>query len=853
MGQTPTSNRPVSKQRKTWLLILAGIGLLLAVGGAGYWMGMSKEEVEQAPLSIEPSNSSDDVHPHAEKLKNPDGSWKYTNHLIHETSPYLLLHAHNPVDWYPWGPEALELSRAEDRPIFLSVGYSTCYWCHVMERLVFSDPEIAALMNRWFVNIKVDREERPDLDEIYMTATRIISGHGGWPNSVFLTPDLEPFFAGTYFPPYDDQRFGRPGFPRVLRVLHDAWTNQRPEVNARTQPIVAAIRRMETGLATAAGTAALNRGLLDRAIQRLKERYDDAYGGFGGAPKFPPDQALELLLAEYERKKTPRLLEIAAHTLKMMAQGGMHDHLGGGFHRYSTDARWWVPHFEKMLYNQALLAKVYLHAYRTTGEEAFRRTAEGIFHFVDRVMTSPEGGFYSALDSETHGKEGEYYLWTEEEVRRILRADADLFLKVYNLAPMPEGEGKVLFMPRTLKAAAATVDLSPEALQIKLRPLRQALLQVRQQRERPLLDTKIVTAWNGMLIDAYAYGYEVLKEDAYLQKARRAADFILSRLRNREGNLMRTYREGRVKYEGYQEDYAFLIQGLLGIYRASGEDPYLRHAADLTARMERLFWDTDQGGFYFTTGTESLLVRTKNPYEAAIPSGNAEAVHALLTLSEITGVQDHAQRAHRTMRAFAGLMNQNPGAFNRMLLGVLRYLETAPASPEPPSTPAPSPGSETVLAPPLPKGEDLVQARAVLTEDHPAPGKPFQIALTLQVVDGWHINANPASLDFLVPTELKITSDLPVEVLSIEYPPARELALGFADQPLAVYEGEVTVRATLKLGPEAKPEIKGLLHLQLDFQACDDSRCLPPASLTLPLEIVPARLQQTSGARDTGQ
>ncbi len=836
MDATQGSKTPLFKRRKTWLFLLAGIGLLTAAGGTDYLIGTSKEEATEVSLPTVSAGYTEEVHPHAAKLKTPDGSWKYTNRLIHETSPYLLLHAHNPVDWYPWGPRALERALEEDKPVFLSVGYSTCYWCHVMERLVFSDPAIANLMNRWFINIKVDREERPDIDEIYMTATRIITRHGGWPNSVFLTPDLKPFFAGTYFPPQDNRQFGRPGFPRVLKSLHDFWTNRREEVNARAEQVAEAIRRAEKNSETSPGKVDLDRALVDNAIRRLEGSYDNAYGGFGRAPKFPPDQVLELLLTEHKRTGNSRLLEIVTHTLNMMARGGMHDHLGGGFHRYATDDRWWVPHFEKMLYNQAMLAKVYLHAYHATGDEAFRQTAEGIFQLVDRVMTAPQGGFYSALDSETHGKEGEYYLWTEGEIRDILGREADLFLKVYGLAPLPKEEGRVLFLPRPLKTAADSAGISAEELQARLRPPRAALLQARLRRDRPLLDTKIVTAWNGMMIDAYAYGYEVLKTEVYLQRARRAADFILAQLRDREGNLMRTYRKGKVKYTGYQEDYAFLIQGLLGLYRASKEDRYLQHAEDLTDRMHRLFWDKAGGGFYFTTGSERLIVRTKSPYEAAIPSGNAEAVHILLTLNEATGNRDYLDRARRTMQAFAGLMGQSPRAFNRMLLGVQRYLQVAPSDPPARSARAgPAPGGS--LASSLPKGEDLVQARAALAVDRVVPETPFEITLTLHVADTWHINANPASLDFLIPTELKVTSDLPVEVLSVDYPPARQLTLGFADQPLSVYKDEVILRATLKLAPETEPGARGRLHLQLDFQACDDSRCLPPSTLNLPLQI----------------
>ena len=539
-----------------WLLVLVGIGVVAAAWGAGYWWGEAAGL--EAALPVSAIAHADEVHPHTAKLKNPDGSWKYTNALIHETSPYLLLHAHNPVNWYSWGPEALERAQSENKPIFLSVGYSTCYWCHVMERQVFSDPQIAKLMNQWFINIKVDREERPDLDAIYMTATQLITGVGGWPNSVFLTRDLKPFYAGTYFPPED--KFGRPGFPKVLRALHKSWEEQRVQLEQQADQLTAAIRRAQETQRAVADSGALSQELVDQAIQQLKGRFDDTYGGFSGAPKFPPDMDLELLMAEYERTGEEELLGMVTQTLEQMARGGIHDHLGGGLHRYSTDNRWQVPHFEKMLYNQAQTARVYFQAFQLTGKEEFRQTAEDIFRFTERVMTAPEGGFYSALDSETDGIEGLYYLWTEEEIRHVLAEQAELFLKVYSLAPMPKEEKGVLYMPRALEESAGELGMSASALKEKLIPLKAALLRVRQQRPRPLLDTKILSAWNGLMIDAYAYGYQVLGKKEYLETARRAAAFVLGQLRDGEGNLQRSFRDGTVKYDAYQEDYAFLAR-----------------------------------------------------------------------------------------------------------------------------------------------------------------------------------------------------------------------------------------------------------------------------------------------------
>ena len=516
--------------------------------------------------------------------RNPDGTWRYTNRLIDETSPYLLLHAHNPVDWLPWGPEALERSKREGKPIFLSVGYSTCYWCHVMERQVFSDPDIAETMNRWFVNVKVDREERPDLDAYYMTATQLMTQGGGWPNSVFLTPELAPFYAGTYFPPEDG--LGRPGFPRVLEALHNAWEDDPTRVRATAARAADAIRRIQSGAAameTTGAGATLDEAVLIAATDGLKAAYDRSSGGFGDSPKFPSESELDLLLARYERTGDSELLDIATHTLTEMARGGIHDHLAGGFHRYATDARWRVPHFEKMLYNQAQMASVYLRAYRITGDAAYRRVVEGIFGFVESVMTSPEGGFYSALDSETHAEEGKSYLWTEREIRDVIGDPADGFLTLYGLERMPEGAGRVLFrraMPLREDSTA------PDARVAAAAASRVALLAARDARDQPLLDTKVLAAWNGMMIRAYAVVASALDEPRYLATAERAADFIYEELRDDDGRLQRTYRLGRARGAAYQEDYAFMASAYLALWQASGKAAHLtrtRRLAEATA------------------------------------------------------------------------------------------------------------------------------------------------------------------------------------------------------------------------------------------------------------------------------
>ena len=778
--------------------------------------------------------------PHDEALRNADGSWKYTNVLAGETNPYLLLHAHNPVDWYPWGPEALERARSEDKPIFLSVGYSTCYWCHVMERQVFSDPEIASLMNRWFINIKVDREERPDLDDIYMTATQLLTGGGGWPNSVFMTPELKPFYAGTYFPPVS--KYGRPGFPDVLTALHQGWEERRPEVEQQAEQLTAAIKRTQEAQGAAGDSTALVQDLIDGAVERLQGRFDETNGGFGGAPKFPPDMDLELLMAQYERTGEEELLRLVRHTLEQMARGGIHDHLGGGFHRYATDQRWRVPHFEKMLYNQATLARAYLHAYRLTGLDELRRAARGIFDYTNRVLQSPEGGFYSALDSETDGIEGLYYLWTKAEILQVLGDDAAAFLAVYDLAPMPEGDKGVLYMPRSLADVAAGQGIEPEVLDGQLAPLRQRLLGVRQQRPRPLLDTKILSGWNGLMIDAYAYGFEVVGDEAYQSTARQAAAFVWQRLRDGDGRLQRSFRDGIVGHVAFQEDYAFLARGLLSLYRATQDPSYLRQSEQLVATMDRLFWDDRDGGYFMTDRSERLIALSKHPYDGAIASGNSEAANVLVGLAAITGRQGYRTRAQETLRAFAGAMSRNAGGFARMVLAVHHDLNGYGAAAAAPK--APTSRLADILAglapagtgggPALDSGE-YVSAEAFVSVDSLLPGGSFEVGARLVVASGWHINANPASYEFLIPTTLEVVSELPVEVVSVDYPPAHIFKPAFADDSVSVYTDTAIVQATLRLGVVAAPVSSDSLSLTLLFQACNDVQCLAPTQVTLPL------------------
>ena len=736
-------------------------------------------------------------------LKNPDGSWKWTNRLVHETSPYLLLHAHNPVDWYPWDDEALERAKRENKLIFLSVGYSTCYWCHVMEREVFSNPEIAEMMNKDFINIKIDREERPDLDEIYMTATQLLTQRGGWPNSVFLTPDLKPFYAGTYFPPTDMP--GRPGFPTILDAVQEAWVTREDEVIESANQISETIAMATSSVFTALTAKPLSRSLITGALDYLQTNYSRAYGGFGNAPKFPNPANLELLLSEYERASDASLLKMVTHTLDMMAYGGMYDQIGGGFHRYSVDEKWLVPHFEKMLYDNAQLAKVYLRAYQLTHEPRYRRVVEEIFSFVFREMTAPEGGFYAALDAETDAEEGKYYVWTADEVQEVLgKKEGERFAKVYGVDKGPNFEEKnVLYVP---EGPAAEDDLKSVAA------AREKLLMARAKREYPLLDTKIIVNWNGLMIDALAYGYEVLGEERYLAAAAKAATFILDTLRKPDGELWHTYTAGVTKQDAYLDDYAFFVKGLIALHRATGEEQWFNTAKTLTDTMIQLFSDDKNGGFYYTKAdAKHLIVRTKKPFDSAIPSGNAVAVENLLAFGT-----DYQRYAEKTLRSFAASMSQAPPSFMYMLFALNHYLVSKGAL-----------DSDT---------SRLVTGTAVVKSES---GGIFDVELDLKIAAGWHVNANPTGQDNLIPTTVLVDTDTAIEIVDVTYPKGESVRFAFSEESLNVYEGSLTIPLQLKQKPRTLLDRTVPVLLKLTYQPCNETECLLPRTLNIPLKLSP--------------
>ena len=582
---------------------------------------------------------------------------KHTNRLINETSPYLLQHAYNPVDWYPWSNEAFEVARRRDKPIFLSIGYSSCHWCHVMERESFSDTHIAKMMNEHFVNIKVDREERPDVDGIYMDAVQVMTAAGGWPLSVFLTPDGRPFFGGTYFPPED--RFGRPGFERVLFAIADAWENRRAELLESAGTVRAALDRLDEP----AREETLSADILKNAYSQLERIFDKTYGGFGGPPKFPQPTNLSMLLGYWHRTGDERALAMVEATLDAMAKGGIYDHLGGGFHRYSTDARWFVPHFEKMLCDQALLSRSYVQAYQATGKETYARIARETFDYVLRDMRDPKGGFYSAEDADSEGKEGLFYVWELNEIKKVLGADSGgIFADYYGVTERGNFEGgkSILSVSRSIEDLAGQFNKDTKVIESILVKGRDSLLEHRARRARPHRDDKIICGWNGLMISSLAYGGATLAENKYVRAADRCAEFILSKLSS-DGRLMRYYRNGKAVGLGVLDDCAFLIMGLVDLYEATFDVRWLVEAKKLSQQMVELFGVEDRGGFYLTgKDAERLVVRIRPDRDGAVPCGNSVAALVFLKLGRLTTDSRLSRHGEQVLEAFSGRLKRLP-------------------------------------------------------------------------------------------------------------------------------------------------------------------------------------------------
>jgi uncharacterized protein YyaL (SSP411 family) len=607
---------------------------------------------------------------------------QYTNALIHETSPYLLQHAHNPVDWHSWNETALQKAKAENKPIFLSIGYSSCHWCHVMEHESFENEAIAKILNEHFVSIKVDREERPDLDEIYMTSVQMMTGSGGWPMSVFLTPDLKPFYGGTYFPP--DDRYGRPGFKSLLLHLAKVWKENPTDLLEFSNTLTQEIQKNSAPLTKSEGTL-LSKDIFLKAQKVLRKNFDAQEGGFGAAPKFPPSQSLAFLLRQFLRTGDDSLLHMATFTLDKMADGGLCDQLGGGFHRYSVDALWLVPHFEKMLYDNALLAEVYLEAYQVTDNPRYAEIASEIFEYILRDMQDPQGGFHSAEDADSEKEEGKFYIWTESEILEILDPEnAKLFCKFYNIEPNGNftshekyHAGKnILHRSTNIAEAAQSWKNSESAFQQKLKQCHEKLFNVRSKRIRPFKDDKVLTSWNALMIGSLAKGGAILEKPKYLEAAKKAANFIRNTM-TKNGKLLRTYRQGKAHSQAYLEDYAYFLSALLDLYESDFDLQWLHTAERLSDQMIALFWDEQDHSFFFTSQEHTnLIARTKPSHDGAIPSPTAVATQALLRLAKLKDRPDLFQKAEQILQSYSRTLTETPYGYFKMLCALEFYLAT---------------------------------------------------------------------------------------------------------------------------------------------------------------------------------
>jgi uncharacterized protein YyaL (SSP411 family) len=589
----------------------------------------------------------------------------FTNRLADETSPYLLQHADNPVDWYPWGEEAFARARAEDKPIFLSVGYSACHWCHVMAHESFEDVETAALMNEHYVNIKVDREERPDVDDVYMSAVQMMTQQGGWPMSVFMTPDGKPFYGGTYYAP--DGRHGRPGFRQVLLSISDFYRNKRSEIDRAIEGLMDGLNKMAT---LPSDGADLDPDLISITASVLAQSFDEREGGFGSQPKFPNSMSLEVFLRNYARTGQPEDLERVRVTLHKMARGGIYDHLGGGFHRYSTDHRWLVPHFEKMLYDNALLSKLYFQAYMVTGEDTFRTVGTETLSYVIREMTSEEGGFCSTQDADTEGEEGRFFVWTPDEIVEVLGAErSEVFCAAYDVDDVGNFEGKsILNRPAEPQDVARGYGMEPEALEDLLAECRELLLTARSKRVAPGRDDKVQVSWNGLMISALTTGFQATGDQKYLDAAKRAAAFILENMVQPRGQLFHSYKDQQARHTAYLDDYGGLINGLVDLYESTFDRAWLDHSVAFAEIVVSDFWDEVGDGFFYTgSDHETLIVRSKNPYDNATPSGNSLCCTGLLRLGTLMRRPDFVEKAERTLRRFQPYLRSTPNGFGQMI------------------------------------------------------------------------------------------------------------------------------------------------------------------------------------------
>jgi hypothetical protein len=747
---------------------------------------------------------------------------RHTNRLVDSANPYLLLHAHNPVDWYPWGPEALARAKKENKPIFLSIGYSTCYWCHVAEKTLYSRPEIAALMNPWFINVKVDREQLPDIDRIYMLATELMTGRGGWPNNVFLTPDLKPFYAGSYFGPSDGDR-GRPGFPTVLKRLHELWTTDEPQVRAVAERTYQAMQQIQTRLAGGRVAALTPREWLPSARRTLLTQFDATNGGFSGSgdTKFPREPMLELLLADYRVNRSADSLRMLEKTLVVMAHGGVYDQLASGFHRYSTEPTWSVPHFEKMLYDNAQLLAIYVQAYDITRNALYRRVAIELSEYLAREMLAPEGGFYSAQDAEVNGEEGASYAWTREEITAVLGAEgAKRLFQAYDLTLMARREAVSLEQPGVLRVRAELMQKTGAQVVDALTavsPLRAKLLETRNRRPQPLRDDKIVVGVNGLAIDAFVRSARILRRDRDLEAAKRTAERLWTVAYDpKASRLKHEIFRGRAQTDAYLDDYALLGRSFMSLSDATKEAVWRQRAVALADAIVRHFL-RDNGRLSTSANEKELLIVPADHGDDVYGAGTSATVDLLLRVGAATRDPRYASFADRILRYVGAGVQEHPENWGTLVAAV--NLNRAEGGSAPSVARAPA----TVRGAGIPGTADRVRVTATTG----AAGDHDEIVTTLKIDEGWHVNANPASFDYLIPTSVSFER---LSATRVVYPQRVRIKPKFAPDGLDVYEGTTKV---VTLFPKGALEGAGTVRGTVTVQACSNEVCLPPATIAV--------------------
>ncbi|MCG7933987.1 MAG: DUF255 domain-containing protein [Candidatus Thiodiazotropha taylori] len=789
------------------LLIVISLLLLQTAGHADETLHLERSESMAKKLYQAYLDKGIGYRPRTEHF-NKDGTPSFINQLILEDSPYLLQHAHNPVDWHPWSEAAFQKAKQQNKPIFLSIGYSTCHWCHVMERESFENLPIAALLNRDFIAIKVDRESHPDVDEVYMTAVMLMTGHGGWPMSSFLTPEGKPFYGGTYYTPEQ--------FTSLLQQVNQLWKERPDDVIAQAEKVADAVAESNRLRGEA---KALDEGVIAEALKSMQNAFDEIQGGFGQAPKFPREPWLYLLLDQAQRHGDQAALQMLTVTLDHMGRGGIYDQVAGGFHRYSTDYEWLVPHFEKMLYNQAHLSRIYLGAWRITGREDFRRIATQTLDYVLREMTSPDGGFYSATDADSEGEEGLFFTWTEDELNAALdKQQASLATTLYGVTPSGNFEGRnILHLPQTLAEFADEKQRSLSDLLTQLKQINQILLETRNKRIPPLRDDKIVTSWNGMMITAFAQAADLLDNTSYRDAALKAAEFLWQQNRYKPGYLWRVHLNGQSSIAATQEDYAYLSESFLYLYDLTGEPLWLERAKELAGVMTGRFLDRQQGGFFMNEAESSItgMGRPKDEgADNAIPSGSSVAIHSLQRLWQRSGDLDFRKQTDGLISRFAPALEATPISYGYLLSAVAdhRHGEL---------------GSRAYA------GQGGIRIHA----DTSQAAEQTLLNLKIQIPDGWHINSNQPSGKDLIATRMSLAEQSNGwQMGPVTYPKGKQQKLAFQQQPLSVYGGDISLQTLLKQIDGDHPG-STTLPVELQLQACNDQVCLPPETVTLWVDL----------------